>query len=132
MRDGAVLSIYTVPEPSQPMHEVKEVRALPGQGLEGDRNFQPLDSGKPHRPDEEITLIESEALEALFREQGVVLEPHETRRNLLTCGVALNHLVGREFEVGSVLLRGIELCEPCAHLEKLTGKKVIRGLVHRG
>ena len=79
-----------------------------------------------------ITLIEAEALEALEREHGVRLEPHESRRNIVTRGVALNELVGREFRVGEVVLRGLMLCEPCRHLEKLTGKQLIRGLVHRG
>ncbi|MEK7341409.1 MAG: MOSC domain-containing protein, partial [Candidatus Binatota bacterium] len=45
---------------------------------------------------------------------------------------ALNHLVGRDFKVGAVTLRGIRLCEPCAHLENLSRKGVQRGLIHRG
>jgi MOSC domain-containing protein YiiM len=44
----------------------------------------------------------------------------------------LNHSVGREFTVGEVTLRGISLCEPCAHLASLTHDKVHEGLVHRG
>ena len=55
-----------------------------------------------------------------------------SRRNVLTCGVALNHLVGREFCIGEVRLRGLKLCEPCSHLEKVTAKKVIAALRHRG
>jgi MOSC domain-containing protein YiiM len=46
--------------------------------------------------------------------------------------VALNHLVGREFTVGAVLLRGTRLCEPCAHLEALSAPGVQRALAHRG
>ncbi|HZD93607.1 MAG TPA: MOSC domain-containing protein, partial [Candidatus Sulfotelmatobacter sp.] len=53
-------------------------------------------------------------------------------RNLLTCGMALNHLVGREFQIGDVRLRGLRLCEPCGHLQKLTGKDVLKALCHRG
>ena len=112
-----------------PMLSVQAVQALPGKGLVGDRNFRPAGDS---RPDEQLTLIETEALEALQRDYGVVLETAESRRNLATSGVALNHWVGRTFRVGAVLLRGVELCEPCAHLEKLTGKKVMKGLVHRG
>jgi MOSC domain-containing protein YiiM len=44
----------------------------------------------------------------------------------------LNHLVGREFHVGDVKIRGIRLCEPCDHLQRLTGASVIKGLLHRG
>ena len=39
-----------------------------------------------------------------------------TRRNLVTRGIRLNDLVGREFRVGTVLLKGADLCEPCAVL----------------
>ena len=61
-----------------------------------------------------------------------MLDPGNSRRNIVTKGVALNHLVGREFRVGEVTLRGIRLCEPCGHLEELTQKGVMQALVHRG
>jgi MOSC domain-containing protein YiiM len=46
--------------------------------------------------------------------------------------MALNHLVGREFQIGDVRLRGLKLCEPCSHLQQLTGKPMIKALLHRG
>jgi MOSC domain-containing protein YiiM len=79
-----------------------------------------------------VTLIESEALEAMACEVDIRLESHQARRNLLTQGVPLNHLVGKEFRVGDVVLKGIRLCEPCGHLESLTMKGVQDGLCHRG
>ena len=60
------------------------------------------------------------------------LAPGETRRNVTTRGVALNGLVGRTFWIGDVLARGSSLCEPCRHLEEVTGKGLLRALVHRG
>ena len=51
---------------------------------------------------------------------------------MVTRGVALNHLVGRDFMIGDVKVRGIRLCEPCGHLEGLTGLPVIKALRHRG
>ena len=63
---------------------------------------------------------------------GVELAAGDARRNIVTRGVALNHLVGKEFTVGNVRIRGIRLCEPCDHLERLTGKPVLKGLLHRG
>ena len=130
---GSVVSIHTAPERGAPMRTVQQVNALAGRGLEGDRYFDHNTrlSQNPARACA-ITLIEAEALEALEREHGVRLEPHESRRNIVTRGVALNELVGREFRVGGVVVRGLMLCEPCRHLEKLTGKQLIRGLVHRG
>jgi len=47
-------------------------------------------------------------------------------------GIPLNHFVEKEFKVGAVILRGTRLCEPCAHMEKLTVKGAMRGLIHRG
>jgi MOSC domain-containing protein YiiM len=112
---------------------VEQVRAVAGMGLEGDRYYLRTGSfSKKHDESREATLIESEALEALAREDGLQLTSAESRRNITTRGVALNHLVGKEFRVGAATLRGIRLCEPCGHLEQLTGRKVREGLIHRG
>jgi MOSC domain-containing protein YiiM len=114
-----------------PMRAVDAVHAVPGRGPEGDRNFYP--GGSPAKEfDRQITLIEAEAIEAARREYQIELQPIECRRNILTRGVALNHLVGRQFTVGGVRLRGTMLCEPCGHLEKLTRRGVRKSLVHRG
>jgi len=51
---------------------------------------------------------------------------------VLTRGIDLNALVGYRFTVGDVLCEGVELCEPCNHLQSLTQQGVLRGLVHRG
>ena len=79
----------------------------------------------------ELTLIENEALVAL-RGLGIALSAAECRRNIVTSGVPLNHLVGRELFVGTVRLRGIRLCEPCKYLDTLTREGTNTGLVHRG
>lgn len=114
------------------MQSVTAVETVAGKGIVGDRKFREGTGGKKDGPDREITLIESEAIEAVNRDYVLRLDPIESRRNVLTRGVALNHLVGREFTVGSVRLRGLRLCEPCAHLENLTRKGVMRALLHRG
>jgi MOSC domain-containing protein YiiM len=115
------------------MGRVDSVRAVAGRGLEGDRYF--LRTGTYSRKDgadREITLIESEALDALLRDYGLTIDASETRRNVATRDVALNHLVGRTFRVGEATVRGLRLCEPCGHMERLCGKRVRPGLVHRG
>jgi MOSC domain-containing protein YiiM len=125
--------IFLVPHKREDLQTVEQVEAVPGRGLAGDRYFQQQGtfSDKPG-PDREVTLIEIEALEALRRECDIDLRPGQARRNLLTRGVSLNHLVGQEFSVGTVVLRGIRLCEPCKHLESLTVVGGIKGLCHRG
>jgi MOSC domain-containing protein YiiM len=130
---GELIGIYVAPRKGDDLQAVDEVAAVAGQGLAGDRYF--LKTGtysQKHGPDREVTLIEIEALDALERECKIKVEARQARRNLVTRGVPLNHLVGQEFSVGDVVLRGIRLCEPCGHLEKLTVKGIEAGLCHRG
>jgi MOSC domain-containing protein YiiM len=79
-----------------------------------------------------VTLIEAEAVEAVRRDEGLALTAAETRRNLVTRGVPLNHLVGKDFFVGGARLRGVRLCEPCLHLEGSTRPGLRQALLHRG
>jgi MOSC domain-containing protein YiiM len=120
------------PERKEPMVSVPEIRAIAGCGIEGDRYCREAGTFSRKSPSNQVTLIEMEALDAVAREYGFAIAAEESRRNVLTCSIALNHLVGREFTVGGVRLRGLRLCEPCSHLEKLTGKQMIKALRHRG
>lgn len=133
MSNGVVVSIQIAQAATSPMRAVAEVHAVAGKGLEGDRYFKQTGtfSNEPGLG-RDVTLIEFEAVQALKRDYGIDLSAADARRNIVTRGVALNHLIGREFKVGEVTLRGVRLCEPCAHLENLSRKGVMRGLVHRG
>lgn len=98
------------------------MRAIAGRGLEGDRYASGSGSFSENAgAQRQVTLIEAEAIRALEHESGVVVAPGDARRNLVTEDVPLNHLVGREFTVGAVRLRGVKLCEPCGYLQKLLG-----------
>ena len=133
MSQGTVVSIYIAAAAMGPMASVAEVRAVPGKGLEGDRYFKQAGTYSDNPGSgRDVTLVEIEAIESLKRDYGIELEPGESRRNIVTRGVSLNHLVGREFKVGEVTLRGVRLCEPCSHLEGLSRKGVQRALNHRG
>jgi MOSC domain-containing protein YiiM len=133
MLEGSVVSIHIAADRGAPTTPVPEAQAVPAQGLTGDRHFGRAshDPERP-RPDRELTLIEIETIEALRRDNKLQIEPGDARRNVVTRGVALNHLIGREFTVGEVALRGVRLCEPCGHLADLTSEDVKQGLVHRG
>ena len=132
MSNGIVEAIYIAATATGPTHAVDSVQAIPGVGLEGDRYALKQGTFFKPEPDFELTLIEAEAIEALRRDYDIDLAAGDARRNLVTRGVALNHLVGREFTIGNVRIRGIRLCEPCDHLQRLTGKQLIKGLRHRG
>lgn len=132
MWQGTVESIHISARAVEPTRSLPEIRALPGKGLEGDRYASQQGTFSKPKPDHELTLIEAEAIEAAARDYKLQLAPGEARRNLVTRGVPLNHLVGKEFTIGDVRIRGIRLCEPCEHLQKLTGKPVIKSFLHRG
>jgi MOSC domain-containing protein YiiM len=132
MTAGRVEAIHIAPAAGAPMRAVDSARAVPGRGLEGDRYFSKIGTySAKDGADREVTLIESEALEALHREYGISMEAKETRRNVATRGVPLNHLVGRRFRLGAVTLLGLRLCEPCGYMEQCAGKPARAGLVHR-
>jgi len=142
MWEGTVVSVHIAPETSAPMMCITEVRAFPGRRLEGDRYFTRTGfySKTSSYGGREVTLTEIENVETLFRgvlnadgvRLGVKVTAAETRRNIATSVVPLNHLVDREFHVGAVLMRGTRLCEPCKHLEDLTQRGVMSGRIHRG
>jgi MOSC domain-containing protein YiiM len=132
MWQGNVESIHVADKAEGPTRAVDSVTAIPGAGLDGDRYARHQGTFSKPEPDYELTLIEAEAIEALKRDYDVDLMPGNARRNIVTRGVPLNHLVGREFRIGDVKIRGLRLCEPCNHLERLTAKPVIKGLRHRG
>jgi len=133
MKTGTVLSIQIAPNGTDLLRNLDQVNAIEGMGLEGDRYYNRTGTySNKHDASREVTLIESEALEALAKDYEVEIKGTESRRNISTQGVALNHLVGREFKVGGAVLRGIRLCEPCTHLEEVSGKPARKGLIHRG
>jgi MOSC domain-containing protein YiiM len=132
---GRLVAIYTAAAASAPMQAHDRVDVVAGAGVRGDRYASGTGtySGFGRGP-RDVTLIEREAIDAVRTEDGgIEMREDQTRRNLVTEGVALNHLVGRTFRVGSVRMRGVRLSEPCAYLEQLTGLVGVRAaLVHRG
>ena len=134
MWQGSVIFISITPDGGGQMSAVDEAKAVAGQGVEGDRYFlkQGTFTDNPNTTGRQVTLVELEAIQALEREDGITIPAKDVRRNIVTRDVPLNHLVGREFRVGDVTLRGVRLNEPCNHLAGLTDDKVKQGLVHRG
>src|SRR4051794_31988283 len=106
--------------PSEALAPVDSVEAVAGQGLVGGRK-----ATKGVNPGGALTLIEAEVLE------DVGLSGPEARRQVVVRGVRLNDLVGKRFRVGEVECLGVELCEPCLHLQSLTRRGIIEELVHR-
>ena len=125
---GTVEAIHVRATPESGAVAVDRARLRTGKGLQGDRYY----FADGARPGEALTLIAAEALEGLEADTGIRLSAADSRRQVLTRGIDLNALVGLEFMVGTVRCRGVELCEPCSHLQAVTQDGVLRGLVHRG
>ena len=116
-----VVAIHLGAERVPELWAVESVRALAGKGLEGDRHLHPNGA----KPGQALTLVEEENV------ADVGLAPGETRRQVTTRGVRLNDLVGKRFRVGEVECYGVELCEPCLHLQEMTRPGIIEDLAHR-
>ena len=130
---GQVEAIAVARAAEAPMSLVDEAIARAGRGLEGDRYFDGAGTfSNPASSGHDLTLIEAEQLEAVTLPTGHTPTAEDARRNVVTRGIDLNALVGRRFVVGEVECVGRRLCEPCAHLERLTEVGLLRALVHRG
>lgn len=103
------------------LRPVDSVSAIAGKGLVGDRHFHP--EGAP--AGEALTLVEDEVVKDADLEAGA------TRRQITVRGVRLNDLIGKRFRVGAVECYGVELCEPCGHLQSLTRPGIVKELAHR-
>ena len=125
MGEGEVVSIFLTSVAGEPMESVREACALEGKWLEGDRCAERAGTWSDHAGGgRQLTFFEHETLEALKREAGLEIEAAACRRNIITRGISLNDLVGREFRVGDALIRGVRLCDPCSYLESKTAKEV--------
>lgn len=113
--------------------ECRQLELLAGQGVVGDRHFARADWAG-----QQLTLVEAEEIERFCAHTGRADDLSLTRRNVVTRGIRLNQLVGRQFRLGSCLLVGVESCEPCRTLgqrlanETLSAPEVVKYWLGRG
>lgn len=135
MASGQIVGIYVAPVKDAAIMGYQKVSVRAGKGIEGDRYFS--NSGKNRsnykgQPDWEITLIEAEVIDAFNQRTGNKFHHSDFRRNLVTRDIRLNDLVGKEFQIGDTRFYGVQLCEPCAKLQKRLGVKIFPDLVNKG
>jgi hypothetical protein len=131
---GTVEGLAVAPAAEAPMQLLEVAQARAGRGLDGDRyagGTGTFSSRAGRRPGYDLTLIAADVLDEMAA-AGQALDFAGTRRNVLTRGIDVNALVGRRFRIGEVLCEGRRLCEPCAHLDRLSGPGILRPLIHRG
>jgi MOSC domain-containing protein YiiM len=119
-----LVAILTSPASLEPVTAHESIEMIAGVGLAGDRyaTGKGFYSGMAEW-DAHVTLIQQEVFDWLAAEHGVQLSPRELRRNLVTRGVNLYTLLGRDFRIGQkVVLRTRKLWPPCAHIVKCSGR----------
>ena len=135
MTEGRVKGIYIAPKMGANVSGHQKVSVRAGKGIEGDRYFSNTGKNRSNykgQPDWEITLIESEVIEAFNQDTGNKFHESDFRRNLVTEGIRLNDLVGKTFNINGVSFYGVQLCEPCASLQKRLAVKILPDMIGKG
>jgi MOSC domain-containing protein YiiM len=126
------MALFIGPDPEGPMESRNDVVAVAGLGLRGDRYFQHDAAPENRESSLEVTLIAAEDVTEAAERSGIDIRPEDTRRNVVTSGVRLDDLLGSTFWVGEVELEGLERNPPCSHLERVSGKKLLKPLIDGG
>lgn len=132
--NGTVSHLHVTARAFLPMRSQESIELVAGRGIVGDRYMMGHEQGfYSEKPEEgrQVTLFESEALDAILRDYKIELLPEEHRRNITTVGVPLNWLVGKRFRIGSCIVEATRLSVPCRHIEQILGKAVFDPMVHR-
>ncbi len=70
-----------------------------------------------------VTLIQKEHIDViasmLHKDK---IDPVELRRNIVVSGINLLALKGREFKIGTAILKMTGLCHPCSRMEETFGE----------
>ena len=132
---GKIAKLLISKDTQSDMLNVNQIVLEVGKGIFGDRyyNQEGTFSNKGEiEPDRDVTLIEIEKIDALNKEYDLNITAEDFRRNIVVSNCDLNSLVGKEFQIGAVVLKGLRLCEPCKYLSnKLDNEKVLSQMVHK-
>ena len=132
---GKIIGIYTYPQVGANAITNSMIELVAGAGIVGDRYYNhdgTFSKEQAIKPKQEITFIESEQINRFNLENSCALNHADLRRNIITEGVPLNDLVGKEFQFGLQRFKGIELCEPCAYLAKTVEAKLLPAMIGNG
>ena len=125
---GKVLEIGISENSGGKINSIPYVEAIAGKGLINDRYHK-----KDNKNKNQITLIEIENIERYNQISGTSIPPINFRRNIITKGIKLNELVGAEFFIGRVKVKGHDLCRPCKELQdRLRQENFVKKLIDKG
>ena len=113
---------------NQKIEDVNFIDVLENKGIVGDRHFNDYNS-----PYNQLSLIESENIDYYNKKYNLNIAYLDFRRNIVTKGIELNHLIGKNILIGNVQVEGIDLCRPCRHLsETLKQENIIKEFLRKG
>ena len=125
---GKVILIGISKDRGSPIANVRSVEAIKGKGLVGEKHFK-----EDNKKRSQITLIEIENINYYNKITGTKIPAIKFLRNIVTEGMRLNVLVGKEFFIGTVKVKAHDLCRPCKYLqESLRQKNTVKELLHTG
>ena len=108
--------------------EVNSIEVVANKGVINDRHFKEFND-----PYCQVSLIESENIDYYNLKYGLNIEYLDFRRNIVTKGIQLNDLIGKQFLVGDTKLEGVDLCRPCRHLSEILNQdNIIKEFLRRG
>ena len=132
---GKIIKLLISKDPQSTMINVNQMVLEIDKGIFGDRYYNQIgtfSNKETIEPDSHVTLIELEKITALNEEHNLNITAEDFRRNIVVTNCDLNSLVGKEFQIGEVVLKGLRLCEPCKYLSnKLDNEKVLSQMVHK-
>ena len=100
------------------MQEINNIKVIASKGIVNDRYFKDNND-----KDTQITLIESENIDYFNKKSKTNIPYTDFRRNIITKGIKLNELIGKEILIGEVRFKGHRLCDPCKYLQEKLGQK---------
>lgn len=122
-----VVGLFTAACAGVPVAPRAWVDVVPGVGIVGDRYATHHGHwSDPKWPDQEVTLVETEVAAEVGIDAG------QLRRNVVTCGIRLDEVIGARFQIGDVVLVGVRRCDPCRYLESLLRPGLAQALMGRG
>lgn len=127
---GCVHSIFISSRTGGSLERRNSIEAVQFCGLKDDRYYRQHDTAPGNH--NAITLIGLEQVQLCNSILQTRFAPQDFRRNIITEGIDLNELIGREFKVGDTVLRGFELCDPCRYISDLLNADLLTGLNQRG
>jgi len=123
-----VFKICITKKSGQDLEDIDSINVIANKGIKNDRYFS-----DDNYNDVQLTLIEKENIDYYNGISELEIPYINFRRNIITSGIQLNDLVGKELFVGNVKIKAHRLCDPCKYLQdKLNDNNLVKKLVNRG